>query len=462
MKRLTLLTILLVVVGLTAGFAIDVKPTFSLSGSATAKWGVDLITGDHGFNNTADASFTLNLFPADGTESKGAKDAWYGSISFANLEFYWTDSGVPVFGPADADITAKIVGMGGDLSIGIYAAPSLTYAYAGFVPLYSADAGYATTGAVTPLVTIKGGLSVAYTLKGIGTLTAKVASIGDWGVTAPVDAVADTWIYVPYVAVAGDTCATLGDYKDPVTGANIPVGPLTPNVLYLKLTLVPGSDAVPGSGNDQYALGADFSLSAVKDLTFAAGVIYDLDTSYLGFGVNAGYTIAGITASVGFDGVSDGGFSYDLAGSVAYKFMEAKDSVSVNVYNDSADSLDVGLLFSDAEGFVKGLAFSFGAYVYDLLADPANDPMLLSFGETASYKFMMGEVNYVKPYETVRYDLADAQMYLNVGVETKLIANTTFKIDFVGGATANDNNVGLVGTDLADYQVLSVSATVTY
>jgi len=41
MKRLTLLTILLVVVGLASGFALEVKPAFSLSGSATLTWGID-------------------------------------------------------------------------------------------------------------------------------------------------------------------------------------------------------------------------------------------------------------------------------------------------------------------------------------------------------------------------------------------------------------------------------------
>jgi len=460
MKRLTLLTILLVVVGLTAGFAIDVKPTFSLSGSATAKWGVDLITGDHGFNNTADASFTLNLFPADGTASKGADAAWYGSISFANLEFYWTDSGTPVFGPADTDITAKIIGLGGDMEIGIYAAPSLTYTYAGYVPLYSADAGYATTGAVTPLVTTKGGLSILYKLAGVGTFTAKIASIGDWGLLADVPGGDDT--YTIYIADGTEVVAALGDYKIAATGVDVAVGvTLTANVLYLKL--VGGSEPVTGSGNDQYAFGADFSLSAVKDLTFNVGGIYDIDTSYVGFGASLGYTVAGITATVGFDGqVAATVFDYDLAASVAYSFREAKDSLSVNVYNDSFDLLNFGVLFSDASGFIPGLSFSFGAYVYDLLASPANDPMLVSLGETASYKFMLGDVNYVMPYETVRYDLAGAKMYLNGGVDVKVIPNTVFKLDFVGGSTANDNNVGLVGVDIATYQVLSVSATVSY
>lgn len=455
MKRLTLLTILLVVVGLTAGFAIDVKPTFSLSGSATVKWGVDLITMNHGFNNTADASFTLTLLPKDGTESKTAKDAWYGAISFANLEFYWTDAGVPVFGPADTDITAKIVGMGGNLEIAIYAKPSLKYEYAGFVPLFSEDAGYDTTGAVTPTTAVTGGLKISYTIAGIGTLSAKVASNGDWGLLPDVTAGDDT--YTIYIADGTeDPVAALGDYLLP-DGTVLAVGfVLLPNHLYLKL--VGGSEPVTGSANDQYSFGADFSLTAVKDLTFAAGAFYNVETEYLGFAAKAGYTIAGASVNVGFDGqVVATVFDFDLAASVGYKFMKDKDSVSVNGYFDSFDRLDVGLLFTDAEGFVPGLAFTLGAYGNDLMG-----AQTMSFAESASYKFMMGDVNYVKPYEKFIYDLDTPAMYLSVGVEAMLIPNTVFKIDFTGGSTANDNNAGLVGLDIAAYQLLSISAKVSY
>jgi len=458
MKRLTLLTILLVVVGLTAGFAIDVKPTFSLSGSATATWGVDLLTGDHGFSNTADASFTLNLFPADGTASKGADAPWYGSISFANLEFYWTDSGVPVFGPADTDITAKIIGMDGNFVIGLYAKPSFDIAYAGYVPLFSADAGYATTGAYTPTSAVAGGISVAYTFAGVGTITAKIASNGDWGLTAPTDA---TTTYEVYIATGLELPATGVDYFDLDMGGPYVLDllttthELTEGAAYIKRTV---TAATAGSGNTQYTFGGVFSLSAVKDFTFEAAGFYNLETEVAGFGAKVGYTIAGITAYAGFDGVLAATvLDFDLAASVAYAFREAKDNISANAYYDSTDLLNFGLLFTDASGFINGLSLTLGAYAYDLIGTP-----VMSFAESASYKLMLGDVNYVKPYEKVCYDVDAAVMYLNIGVEAGLIPNTTFKIDFAGGKTANDNNVALVGTDLTAYQVLTVSATVTY
>ena len=212
------------------------------------------------------------------------------------------------------------------------------------------------------------------------------------------------------------------------------------------------------SGNDQYAFGADFSLTAVKDLTFAVGAIYDIATEYLGFGAKAGYTMAGLSFNVGFDGeLVATVLNYDLAGSVGYKFMEDKDSISVNVYDDSIGTLDLGVLFTDAEGFVPGLAFTLGAYGNDLLG-----AQTMSFAESASYKFMMGDVNYVKPYEKFVYDLDTPAMYLNIGIEAKFIPNTIFTLDFSGGKTADDNNAGLVGTDIAAYQVLSIAAKVSY
>jgi hypothetical protein len=84
MKRLTLLTILLVVVGLTAG-ALELKPAFTLSGSATLEWGIDLDNMTTGFLNSAAADLTVTLLAADGTDTHAGKDGWYGSITISNV-----------------------------------------------------------------------------------------------------------------------------------------------------------------------------------------------------------------------------------------------------------------------------------------------------------------------------------------------------------------------------------------
>jgi hypothetical protein len=279
-----------------------------------------------------------------------------------------------------------------------------------------------------------------------------VASNGDWGVT---DASADTVTYSVYLADGTEVVETLGDYKT-LGGVDVPVATtLTAGTLYFKAEVVAGDTF---SGNDQYTFGGMFALSAVKDLTFEVAGFYNLETEMLGFGGKAGYAISGISANVGFDGVyAASTLNWDLAASLGYAFMEDKDSVSLDAYLDNADLFNLGLLFKDAEGFMKGLSVSLGAYLYDVMA-----AQTISFGESVDYKFMMGDVNYVKPYEKVCYDVDAKALYLNVGVELMLFPKTTFKIDFAGGETADDNNIALVGTDISALQVLSVSTTITY
>jgi len=148
MKKLTLLTVLLLALGLSMGFGQELKTSATLSGSATATWGIDLKTMDTGFTNSAAAALTLNLIPADQSFTKAGEGAVYGSITISNVELYWSDAVLEVFGPADTDVAAKIVA--GDLSVAIYTFPTFSYAYAGYVPLWAASAGYATTCSVTP------------------------------------------------------------------------------------------------------------------------------------------------------------------------------------------------------------------------------------------------------------------------------------------------------------------------
>ena len=51
MKRLTLLTILLIVVGLASGFSLELKPLFTLAANAKVTWGINLDAMTTGFLN---------------------------------------------------------------------------------------------------------------------------------------------------------------------------------------------------------------------------------------------------------------------------------------------------------------------------------------------------------------------------------------------------------------------------
>lgn len=136
MKRLTLLTILLVVVGLTAG-ALEVKPAFTLSGSAVLNWGLDLDTMDTGFRNTATADLVVTLMAADGTDTHAGKDGWYGSITLSDVDASLDAANAAVI--PTPGVAAKIVGMGGMVSIGVYAAPDLALDFV--APIEGAVAG---------------------------------------------------------------------------------------------------------------------------------------------------------------------------------------------------------------------------------------------------------------------------------------------------------------------------------
>lgn len=127
MKRLTLLVVLLGVMGLAAGFALEVKPAFTLTGSATLTWGVDLNDFSTGFTNAGSADFTVTLV-AESSDTHEGKTGLYGSITISHLTLYFLDgviyTGDDVAGAAEASVSAKLVA--GPISVGINAAPGMS------------------------------------------------------------------------------------------------------------------------------------------------------------------------------------------------------------------------------------------------------------------------------------------------------------------------------------------------
>jgi hypothetical protein len=106
MKRLTLLIVLLVALGLASGFALEVKPSFTLSGSASLTWGLNLDTMDTGFKNSASSDFTVILVADAQSDTHAGTGPFYGSITISDLELYWID-GLEYSGP---DVTGALGG----------------------------------------------------------------------------------------------------------------------------------------------------------------------------------------------------------------------------------------------------------------------------------------------------------------------------------------------------------------
>jgi hypothetical protein len=185
MKRLTLLTILLVVVGLTAG-ALELKPAFTLSGSATLQWGIDLDSGYTGFKNSAAADLTVTLMAADGTDTHAGTGDWYGSITISNVELgFASDEALAAYITGGAlGVSAKIVGLAGALAIGVYSAPDLLIDFVAAIE--NADVDDTVVDIEGTLSTDYGqyGTYVSYTLSPALMVGLEVVSENDWTLNA--------------------------------------------------------------------------------------------------------------------------------------------------------------------------------------------------------------------------------------------------------------------------------------
>jgi hypothetical protein len=135
MKRLTLLTILLIVVGLASGFSLELKPSFTLAANAKVTWGINLDAMTTGFLNEETIDMFVILFADDTSDIHKGDGDWYGYIEVKEIELLWWEneaSAAPRWtlaedtdgtGLDDIDASAKIVGLGGALAIGVNAGP---------------------------------------------------------------------------------------------------------------------------------------------------------------------------------------------------------------------------------------------------------------------------------------------------------------------------------------------------
>lgn len=411
MKRIALLTVLLLVVGLTATFAIDVKPTLALSGTASLTWGFDLDNSATGFKNTADASFTLSLLAADGTDTHAGTGAAYGSITISNIEAYWTDvvagGGFTAVGPADTDISAKIVVT--PFEIGVYAAPAL-----------GADLLGALEDGDVPDRVIENS-ETAFTMPGSGFGT------------------------------------NYGTYVQAV------FGPAT-----VKVEVVSNGDWTTNTLNE-YAYGADVTL-VFKPLTIAAGAwLGSTDTS---FSVKATLDNAPIVVWAGFEGAmpTGGTLAYGLGGGLTFTIVADTTLAASAWYGDQFHGLDMQVVFTEPgdKGLVPMLDTSVTFNLLDVGGTLASEWEIVT---ATGYKVGLNSdaSNYARPYVNFTYgnnanngvvDIVPVEtvMYAEVGVQLQVIPLTLFTAKWVSGAAS--------GADLASATValgsIQFVATVTY
>ena len=183
MKRLTLLIVLLVVVGLASGFALEVKPSFALTGSATLTWGIDLDSGWTGFTNAGSGSLVVTIMAVDGTDTHVGKGPIYGSITLSNVELVATDGGFTF--PNAVGVAAQLFVP--PFEIGVNAAPAMSSDSAAVIEA-AALTGNATVDAVmeadtsfyiSRYSTLQQGTYVKYAGTGFS-VTADIVSQGGW------------------------------------------------------------------------------------------------------------------------------------------------------------------------------------------------------------------------------------------------------------------------------------------
>jgi len=477
MKRIALLTVLLLVVGLTAGFAIDVKPTVTLSGTATLTWAYNVDTGATGFKNAADGAFRLSLLAEDGTDTHAGTGDAFGSISFANLEFFYViDSAALALtaGPADADITAKLVVT--PFEIGITTAPGFTQDFFGAledadVPdrvVDKTEVTYAMPGSgfTTPYGTW---LTATF---GPAAVTLKVVSDGDWVGTAATAAGATT--YEQYTADGTELTVAAGDYVDAATGTDVPAATtLTANKLYLKK--VAGAAAVAATDNtdNKYAFGAEAVLTFAPITLSAGAYMGDTATSFY---AKAAVDAAPIVVWAGFEGALPTTGDMTYGGGLGLTFTLVKDTTLAATawYGEGYHGLDLQVVFTEPgdAGLVPMLD---AALTFNLLdvSDPSTPALSSEYEAILALGYKVGlnsdMSNYARPFVTFTYgsnvndgaaDLATAEsvMYATAGVQLQVIPLTLFTAQWVSGSTTG-NDLASTTMSLGTVQFI---ATVTY
>lgn len=413
MKKLALLAAILLLFGLTAGFA---EVGVDISGDASATFGYNLESEAAGFDNDAgvDVIFT---FVEEQSMDSGTMDGWYGWIELADFSviydndddsdyyqqgFYWdddNDDGAVDFNVdefqtqtqilvTEPDVTAKITN--GTIYIVLYEAPDFDPDHVDAVE-DDEDGDYDAeddeSDYVAPDLSENGGITIGYDAEAF-----------------------DVEVYVGSGTGYGDA-----DTNDEwLFGANVAVS----------------------------AAGFDVSV----DVVMASGVVADDDD--IAFGADVGYTLdAGMVSVVPYAGVDywmsdaiDPGI-YEVGAGADLTFTN-EDTFGVAFYmSDIDEDLDFEVTFEeDGEaGFVPGLAVElfFGGY------DTFDDYRL-----AADLSYMYSDF---KPFAGFGMDSANgASVYdASAGVEWSGIPNTVVTVEWSTDDLENHSGTIEVGAEVS-------------
>lgn len=423
MKKVVLTLIALVAMaGLVFAAAPEVKPSASLSGSATMTFGFDLDTSAFGISNASSGSIDLTLVP-NGSDEKGAEGDVYGWITLKDYELKNSA------GSKSLGVEAKL--FLGPVYINILGAGNkIDYATkgAGAVPKF--NIATSTVDDVNNEITREfNGLVLGLKDTSVLDLSVGVASRYDWTDTDGSKAAAYAIKDPTYSAATGETIVDATD----------------PDYVVVRTDAVANAADINTPAAGSWDFFAKLGLKAVAGLTLDLGVnLSTVTNSSIGFGAKAGYELKfdeamGLRFFAAFDmkTVASGTMPYQLE--VGTRLSFAGSDLADKFKKDVSINPGVGVSF----GMDQDSDIDLGVYAYDGALVPVVDiAAFLELGDLNATDLGLGvyvsaDAGVVVPYAL--FKLLDSvtasadSTTLEVGADLKVIANTTFTLKYVSG-----------------------------
>jgi len=430
MKRIALLTVLLLALGLTAGFAEVAAPTFTLTGDATLTLGYDIDLATFGMLNETSSALKVVLVPKT-TLSKGGEGV-YGEIEIKDFGLGINAEDFTAFDNNGGDVSAKIVA--GPVYVTIAGAPDLGFDYAANI-----------AGGVDVNLkkgwTENGGFSVGYTSTPFSAKASLVA-VGYWGADTAAAAAID---------IDNDPSFPYNDADDD-----------TDEVV-----------ARINNAENQLGFGAWLKIAPVEMLTVEANAIFfpngfDHNAAvvghdeFSGFGGKLTLKFAPLTLTVGADYFM-GGTAYTPASGLdllpAISLALGDDTLTGSFYynnvpvagrTDSEADAKVEFVEADADKGFLPIIGATASFSLENLMPVAGVDMLWS----GTLK-LNATIDTVKPYAEVGYNSV-SELDLKLGVALSMITNTVITAEY-----AADNLIAATG-NTADGGIFTLATKITY
>lgn len=339
--------------------------TPSLSASATLTWGMNLDNNSSGFTNAYTASVTIPFAVANKTT---AGEGVHGYISVSNITFKLTDD--PVAGTSGLGFTEK-----------------------------DADGNAAS---ISAKIVADNLYMMVYNFTDLN-LKNYAAQLLGGDVKSDIDA-----------SAAGVKVGISGDYA----------------VAFILNSAATGTD-FKGNPDNYYSAGVHAVLKLVPDV-LTADVMFAYDvldaTKEMYIGGKLPVTLGDLTLTPAFDVAFPDGADMSFDARLTAKYLFAKTtSLTVDGYWGGDEDLEAQVKFVEDAGLVTGLYFEAGFAYYDALETAVASTW--KAWTDVSYKAMLDDKNYIKPYAYFSLNSADVTV-LKLGVAAALIPNTVFTLQY--------------------------------